>query len=64
MGPWGMGQLKTPWNTGKWGALPDKPATLFADFGGAQHEMTFAGLAWAVGPRKALAGAQWGARTV
>lgn len=36
------GRLKTPWNTGVWGALPDKPATLFADFGGAQHELTFA----------------------
>ena len=36
------GQLQTPWNKGKWGALHDKPATLFADFGGAQHELTFA----------------------
>ena len=37
----GAGELGTPWSKGKWGALPDKPGILFADFGGAQHELSF-----------------------
>ena len=35
------GVFQTPWNEGRWGALPDKPGLLFADFGGAMHELTF-----------------------
>ena len=35
------GQLVTPWGTGKWGALHGQPSALFADFGGAQHELDF-----------------------
>ena len=35
------GLLQTPWAKGKWGVLPDKEGVLFADFGGAQHELTF-----------------------
>lgn len=35
------GALQTPWNRGTWGVLPDRPSTLFADFGGAQHELAF-----------------------
>ena len=36
-----QGVLKTPWGRGKWGILPDKPGFLFADFGGARHELNF-----------------------
>jgi DUF1680 family protein len=36
-----QGVLKTPWSEGSWGVLPDRPGVLFADFGGAQHELTF-----------------------
>lgn len=35
------GALVTPWGKGSWGALPGKPTMLFADFGGAQHELGF-----------------------
>ena len=35
------GALVTPWGKGSWGALPGKPMMLFADFGGAQHELEF-----------------------
>ena len=36
-----QGLLKTPWGKGKWGVLPDQPGIIFADFGGAQHELSF-----------------------
>eukprot|EP00966_Prymnesium_polylepis_P170682 3945626-Prymnesium_polylepis.1 len=35
------GVLSTPWGTGKWGVVPMREAVLFADFGGARHELTF-----------------------
>ena len=35
------GALRTPWSVGRWGVLPDKPGVLFADFGGARHELAF-----------------------
>ena len=35
------GALRTPWSRGEWGVLPDKPGVVFADFGGARHELTF-----------------------
>ena len=36
------GELSTPWSKGTWGVLADKPGVLFADFGGARHELDFA----------------------
>ena len=35
------GVLRTPWGSGRWGVLPERPGELFADFGGARHELTF-----------------------
>ena len=36
------GVLHTPWDRrGRWGVLPDRPGTLFADFGGGQHELSW-----------------------
>ena len=35
------GTLRTPWGSGVWGVLPDKPGLLFADFGGSRHELSF-----------------------
>ena len=65
------GELKTPWSNGMWGALPEgvdynddgfcKLGCLFADFGGALHNIRFdrdmqTFKSWRVGDAESVSG--------